>query len=474
MQSEGGVFISYASADRERVVPVVAELKDLGMRCWFDQQELRRFDAGLTERIGAGIAGTALTLAFVSTAYQESVACRWELIRTVQTSGLPGLLLVRLEDCTAEWAIVKENVFCDLSRSSPAAVGAGLKDLHPPIEERSPRGMPTQVGPEGWAGNAFEGRFDERLRLISWFTGHVGERHDQGHRSRRVQIVGLGGQGKTMLALQCATDLSNLYTGGILRLRAGGDQDSGEVANPASTLDGLLGQIHDWARDRALHLGVKVTLPERSDHNAWAQTRAVITPLVDKTLWLIDDLPAGLDGSELDRVLCPSPGDSLITTRSDAYKQYLPHTTLTLDAFSLEEAVYYLAYGSGETIDQDGAILEQIASEVGCYALALAVLRPRLESAPASEVLNNLRTAAVEELEDCAQDIGGLPAGHGASVVATLRMSVEALKRKQSVDILRLAAGHTHATQLAQARRRDRFGGRSNRTRDREPRAEGA
>ena len=83
MSARGGVFISYASVDRSRVEPIVEKLEARGISCWFDRKELKPFDSELTKRISEGIAGTAVTMALVSAAYQDSDACRWELLSTL-------------------------------------------------------------------------------------------------------------------------------------------------------------------------------------------------------------------------------------------------------------------------------------------------------------------------------------------------------------------------------------------------------
>ena len=442
MPDNAGIFISYASADRERVRPIVADIQNQGITCWFDEQQLKPFDAELSKRISQGIERTALTMAFVSETYQTREACRWELLRTLQTSGMAGLLLVRLDQSQSRWSILKENVFCDLAGEGAGQIRDLLEALRPPIRARPARGVRAEPGPwsQEWASNAFEGRFDERLRLVSMFTSHVAERVDQVRRARQVQIVGLGGQGKSMLALQCASDLALRYPGGILRLNAGGDLEGSEVTDTTSTLERLLGQIHGWALRKSQATGEQISLPDRSAEDVWESTRTALKPLVRGTLWLIDDLPKGLSDSELNRLICPAPGDTLITTRTDAYKSHFPYTTLTLDAFSPEEAVYVLARGSAQTMEEDAQVLGEIAKTVGYHALSLAVLSPRVEAWSAHRVLQDLRSAPIDQLEECAQDIGDLPAGHGPSVVATLRMSIEGLLRPEARDIMRLAA----------------------------------
>ncbi len=216
MTDTAGVFVSYASADRDRIEPVVKALEECGVQCWFDVRDLQPFDSKLTARIADGIADTAVTLAFLSDAYQASEACRWELLRTLQTNGQQDLLLVALGPSPVMWSAVTENVFFDLTQGTLHAAALLAEKIAGHVHGRPPRGAPSEYAwwwPQEWAGSGFEGRFDERLKLISLLTPHIGKHND--HRaSRQVQIVGLGGQGKTMLALQSARDLAWYYPGG--------------------------------------------------------------------------------------------------------------------------------------------------------------------------------------------------------------------------------------------------------------------
>ena len=61
------VFISYASADRERVLPIVAALRETGISCWIDQHGIEG-GANWGLRIAEAIEGCAVFILMSSAA----------------------------------------------------------------------------------------------------------------------------------------------------------------------------------------------------------------------------------------------------------------------------------------------------------------------------------------------------------------------------------------------------------------------
>jgi hypothetical protein len=297
-----------------------------------------------------------------------------------------------------------------------------------------------------WHGASFEGRFDERLRLLSALTAQVGERSAANRAFDRAQIVGIGGQGKSMLALQFAKDFQTRFRA-IARFDAGGDRQGGAVADEAEFLDEMLGQVLSWAAEISGLCGLGVYLPERRATGAWGLAREAISEILQaldsKVLWIVDDVPAGLSARALQLLFCPGAGKTVLTTRTNDYFEHFPEASIRLTKMDRDEAVYLLAQGDGATISRDHQTLAEIADEVDCHAMALAVLAHRIAAWSATDVLHRLHgqpAAAVEELERAARRIGGLPGGHGASIVATLDMSIQALEEPAARAILELAA----------------------------------
>src|SRR5688572_33218132 len=77
------VFISYASADRERVLTIVAALRSTGISCWLDQHGIEG-GANWGQRITEAIEGCAVFVLMSSTSslasrnVRQEVAVAWK------------------------------------------------------------------------------------------------------------------------------------------------------------------------------------------------------------------------------------------------------------------------------------------------------------------------------------------------------------------------------------------------------------
>src|SRR5262245_18185832 len=72
------LFISYRRKDAERVLPLVAALRERGLSVWLDQQEINEF-APITDEIRHGLAQSKALLVWYSEAYPKSRPCQMEL-----------------------------------------------------------------------------------------------------------------------------------------------------------------------------------------------------------------------------------------------------------------------------------------------------------------------------------------------------------------------------------------------------------
>lgn len=443
------VFISYSSRDRAVVLPMVKAIDRAGMSYWFDQNDLRPFDAKLSGRIADGIRSSRLTLAFLSADYEASSACQWELIQTLSTGGMQSLLLAASRPYSPRSALLAENVHLGVpfEDSDPTGVIVALRRCLTDLPPRRDADSPSQWWPDDWQGATFGGRFRERIALFSAFNPHLGHPGSSTTAFDRAQIVGMGGQGKSMLALQHGLDAARQYRC-VARFDVGGDRFGGVVSDPEPVMDGLLGQIHAWASDEANALDLTMQLPNRRAPGAWRDTSRAVKTLVrhldGQVLWIMDDVPAGLPAEYLQRLFCPGSGKTLLTTRTSVYTDLIPSgATIHLPEMTLIEAVYLLARGDSDTIADQGSVLEAIATEVGRHALTLAVLARRISAWSAERVLEALRSqpaVTISELERVARRIGDMPTGHRASIVATLRMSIDSLAEPASWSILQLAS----------------------------------
>lgn len=88
------VFVSYAHADRDRVLPVIASLQMAGFRVWFDEGILGGED--WADAIGRALKGCAAFVSFLSRVAAASSGCRDEV--TMALNRGKRVIVVHLED----------------------------------------------------------------------------------------------------------------------------------------------------------------------------------------------------------------------------------------------------------------------------------------------------------------------------------------------------------------------------------------
>ncbi|WP_089402572.1 toll/interleukin-1 receptor domain-containing protein [Geodermatophilus saharensis] len=239
----GGVFLSWTRADTERRGPLgelVVALRAAGVPVWIDDVGIEPFDS-IPERVRSGLAQAKVLLAWYSQAYPTRRACREELTlallaaeRSGQGAGRvlvvnpePGMdhvLEARLLDCR----FAGPDDLADLPALA-ALIAERVAQHSTPFGDLPAPGRPRWYGGAGWEGGST--RFVGRL-------GQLWAVHDRLHRTsglvgpgaagRSVAVVsGLGGMGKSLLAVEYAHLFSSLYPGGVVWLSAAGNDPTG-------------------------------------------------------------------------------------------------------------------------------------------------------------------------------------------------------------------------------------------------------
>jgi TIR domain/Tetratricopeptide repeat/NB-ARC domain len=446
------VFVSYAHADRERVLVLRDALTAAGLGVWLDEGQIDTF-ASITAAIEDGLAHSRLLLAFYSRAYAGRRACQWELTAALLAAQRAG------RDLRERVLVV--NPEPDARHVEPVELRDALHAAAPASDDRDgwqavaarvaahARGLSGELGGLGvgvrpsWHGRAAVGsaRFVGRTRDMwtvhsALSAGAVGLISAQSTADPAVKVAGMGGIGKSLLAQEYALRYAAVYPGGVFWLRAHGHDAR------AGTLQTR--QARDADRDTQL-LAFAADLGLDSDLQP-GQVRGALARELDARgeafLWVVDDLPPDLDTDALEGWLAPgSLGRSLLTTRSRQYRAV--GAQLDLGVLTAAEGVELLERHRKLDGPAERAVARGLVADLGGHALALDVAGAALAAEAGARSIERYRAAlsdrGADELELAAKLADELPGGHEASIASTLMRSIAQLD-KAGLDFLRVAA----------------------------------
>ena len=209
-----------------------------------------------------------------------------------------------------------------------------------------------------------------------------------------VQLRGLGGIGKTLLAEEYALRFAASYPGGVFWLSAlGGSEGSGQLTSAERSAE--------QAR-QVIALAVALGAPVDGLSDA-SEFRAALRQELDRRgeayLWVVDDVPSGLGAGELRRWFAPHPlGKTLLTTRSRRYEAL--GVMVEPGVLEPDEAAELLArhrapVGESETLEAG-----RLAEDLGFHALALEVAGAALAVAAGPSPYAGFRMALADSGED--------------------------------------------------------------------------
>jgi hypothetical protein len=251
-----------------------------------------------------------------------------------------------------------------------------------------------------------------------------------------AQLRGLGGIGKTLLAEEYALRCGAAYPGGVYWLRAyGSHETSGQPSltswPPATT-----------ARSAPSPPGLGLAVADRSPDEVLGALAAKLAKSDEPCLWVVDDLPDGLQAPQVQALLAPHPvACTLLTTRSRRYDDLA--ATIDLDVLPAEDALTPAdppppgpqRPGAHRRSGLGGrAWLPRPGGRRGRRGAA----HPNWLGSFA-EFRGALKAPSQDELELAGELAKALPGGHEASIAATLQRRLRRLDAPGS-DVLRLAA----------------------------------
>ncbi|WP_147165078.1 tetratricopeptide repeat protein, partial [Pararhodospirillum oryzae] len=452
MQAVHDVFFSYASADRATADRVVAALKAEGLRVWFDATNIDDF-ADIERRIQEGLAQSKALVALYSRAYGQRRACDWELASALIAAGpdwRQRVLVINPEESAGHLEprrLIGTRFFPLTPAPDLSTLARTVGETLAPINE--PLGAPPARGASAlrWVGLARNGgprHFVGRHREI-WAV-HDGLAEGSvllapttcgvAPRGGEAVVQGMGGIGKSLLAEEYARRFAAAWPGGVFWLRAGGGVagDSGAGMNEA--------RLDENYRVVARALGLTVP-PGDPAALRWAVIRALEAGDADSGreapyLWVVDDLPHGLDADQARAWLAPTgAGRTLITTRDRGLGEIA--RPIDLGTLPEAEALALLTLDRPPQGGEEQALAREIVTALGGHALAVDVARHLVGKRGYRAVWDGLRARDGRALELAKQLRLELPNGHDVSVANTLLVSLDLLSVEQ-LDCVRVAA----------------------------------
>jgi len=458
----GKLFLSYSRQNKALVYPFVEALTAAGVEVWIDREEIDPLD-DFPARIREGLAQCHALLAWYSPEYAQSSYCQkeltaaWICAQRLTRNVLSRILVVNSEENVAHMAlgdVGRENYLTvpkDLA-SQIACIGSirqrlgALSDDFAAVRELKP----PKWYPSAQQGSArFVGRLRELWEIHTALNPVVISQHENANVV--VQLRGLGGVGKSLLATEYAKRFGAAYPGGIHWLRAYGFDPSKPMDPEARERERRV-QIEDLA----LRYAVSIRDKDAREINRDLGRKLA---LGGQYFWVVDDLPAALDQERAFPDWCaPSAnGCTLITTRSRDYEGI--GSTVMVDVLELQPALELLTQQRKPQTQSERQDAKGLAEDLGRHALALDVaghflLQTRGFATLRKEVTREVNGIGSDPLGELAAGLSGqLPGGHVKSIVATLVASVR-LSGEQGLNLLRLACelhgGTPIPTRLAQ------------------------
>lgn len=418
-------FVSYAHRDKEAVRLMVNRLRQSGLAVWFDETGIEDL-AHVARSIQQGLANARVLVAFYSTVYPTRRACQWEL--TAAYVADPRRVIAINPESSVQHILPNTLLEMKLPGPDSPHLESSIWSRVREFTDCFPRlqlALPQWFGMAPLGSTRFIGRHLDLWRVHSLlFDDGVGK-----VRRGVAQVTGLGGSGKSLLAEEYARRFGSAFPGGVFWLRA--DSDLGPDQREQCDR-----QIRSFAESLGLPIAKANAIQVRG---RLARAMAKRGP----SLWIVDDLPTGLDRNAFEQWLAPdSLARTLITTRSRGYRNL--SDSHDLEMLEPEEAYELLTSSLVKpSTDSEVQAARDVCGALGCLPLALDVARARIEYSGASKPFTffhrDLSSPEEDALELAAQFAELLPTGHEASVASTLLRSIRHLP-PEGMDLLRLAA----------------------------------
>ena len=444
------VFLSHAWADGERPQQLADALTQAGLRVWFDAKEINDF-VGITHAVTDGLAKSKALLAYYSKTYPLRRACQWELTAAflaAQTEGDPRRRVLVINPEKGADHIHPIELRDAKFRNAPntdgemqqlvQAIVRHVSEVDGPLADIRPLAAPNWYGRTPVGSTRFVGRLKEMWEVHSLLhAGDVAQITGAAAATGGIgQVQGLGGVGKSLLVEEYALHFGAAYPGGVFWLRAHGNDDA-KAALDATEREVLR---TDQVRQMAERTGI-ATHGMTAEQIEGELARKIASAGKD-CLWVVDDVPNGLDGEALRRWFAPHAlARTLVTTRSREYGALA--SGIDLSVLTPDEAFQLLTSRRKPADKDEEEQARELAEDLGYHALALDVTASALLSSVATEPFSDFRARLARPDKDglaLAETLAdALPNGHEKSIAQTMLSSIKGLGG-EGLDFLRLAS----------------------------------
>ncbi len=444
------VFISYARLDARAVAPIQKALESRGLRVWRDEDEIETFEA-ITQGVRDGVARSRVLLAHYSARYPTRRACQWELTAAflaAQRQGDPRdrILVVNPETAGGAGARVghiepvqlRDAVFAVAPEPDDAE---GLADLADRIVRHltgvtgslggSQTLLSRSFGLRPISSPSFVGRLRELWTLHSALTAGEAVQITSTHEGGAVALTGVAGGGKSLLAEEYAHRFAAAWPGGVFWLSA--SDSAGDRAN-----------LDTWRATQLRTIAAQLQIPieDRATLEIMGDIRASIERVDGRCVWVVDDVPPGLNADEVRAWFAPhANATTLLTSTTREYANLAEE--VHIDGLSAPDGYSLLTAIRTPPDTGEEKAGHQIVEVLAGHPLALAICGAelRLEAGMRSfaDYLSSLADPSHDALELAAELADELPTGHERSIAATLLRSIGLLD-DDGRDLLRLAA----------------------------------
>jgi hypothetical protein len=450
------VFLSHAWADGDRPQQIAEALSKAGLRVWFDATEINDFTS-ITRAVTEGLAQSKALLAYYSKTYPLRRACQWELTAAflaAQAEGDPRRRVLVVSPEKKADHIHPIELRDAKFRTAPSNDGAALQELAQsivkhvalldgPLADIRPLSAPNWYGRRPIGSTRFVGRMKEMWEVHSLL--HAGDVAQVSYATAATggigRVSGLGGVGKSLLAEEYALHFGPAYPGGVFWLRAYGN-DSVQNGSVQTTLGPEQREAlrTDQVSRMAQRLGIDAHgMTEEQVEGALARKIGSEGKIC---LWVVDDVPNGLDGEALRHWFAPHAlARTLITTRSREYGALAKG--IDLSVLAPEEAYQLLTSRRDPTDAAEQEQARSLTEDLGRHALALDITASAVLSSVSAKPFADFRAKLARADKDAlvlAETLAdALPNGHEKSIAQTMLSSIRALG-PEGQDFLRLAS----------------------------------